>query len=1592
MIELLISTILRRSLISWFETSMSSNLLSSPVWPSATLLTLLLISSSSVPTSVTVYASVFLAGFTGFSLLIAMLLVNEFVRGRSLRPEAEVVNIENKVFGNDKNTYPYLEGDVFSRAEVRSNPLDGEGLGAKGKESLDRAQIVSFYQAVVRLQNEHHFAVATQGNFRKAGLFQDEFQSLSKIAEEIELALEKYLTGREGNPDYHNDESLARKLKNIKSQLSFLKDKTTSPAGRKIAAILSTSLGKLLAGNASKVSATVGSLHRKIIKWAKKRKKEETADLLRLAGLHPDTLGKLQITHVHWGKKGDIYLGSKIQFNAREGPLAQISIFNPLQTSDGFKDPKSWGKEIDIGKYGEIYQIVENPIDETVAIVVTPRGPYYKVERNLRVIMVFKWDELMRHTHIAPYNASNDPYYRLGLLFDVKGYFNQEGLISLPGAPHVLVLPNEKEDLVLSWSLNGRKIIAMTEDGKVIDWDISGNVYATRQLTIQKLHNKASIKETPAISLSPGGNFAALIYPRGIVPEGASERTDPFVEIRDLVSEKIVAKLDTVVASLDWDSEENLIFEKKEVINGSKSKGIYRWAWSKGLAPEKIVRTDLTTSQQQVSPNGRFLALTDRDRYIKVIDLLSLKEVKADLLINYSVRIMGVERITDPISLKDSAIWSLSWSPDSSHVAAGHYGRLAIWQVASSRAEVRNLPPLRVVHEQEEMQGYKGRAPRTAAEIEIPQDKVALAKELFFTAEEMNEVALAGASWSFYRGDRVRFRKDFTTFPQGLSPLFGEMAAEQIYKMWWAMKQSGSWRPGERFTIWELGAGEGDLAYDLLTHAQKKAEADPSWKEFDAALRYELTEISKRSFEILKERNRKFLGERKFQAFNLDVFEFMRSIEQRKQGKPLKGIFLSNELFDSLPAHQVRFRQDGRVEVALQIPVVFGSRPLAYLAEKGVTRRGEIMPVTTLGGDFDRAVLSKKSILTILRRLNQPEFEEVNQKIRGAMTLVTGYVEAKPGLFPEIDEYVKRNRREITNALARSGQDVIVQINPRQSRLMRLIGKTLDYGFVVTLDYSLSASELFDPNVPIFDYFHESVWDKEGDRKLDLLVDLGRYDLTSSPNASDLVLVGQEVGLKPVHYGLQGDLMKGTGIDLDEPKSQKRLLHDKLVRITQDQRAGLKDEYGPEEGRVPFLRGVMQVFQTFLSGLPQAIAERGMAAREYAQQFVDQSKSEGIKRALSDLIRVSEDAFGKGKESVERMQSMFTHPGNTHFRLLIQEKVGTTAAPHAFGIPDAEPLPLFSEPVDRAETRVDSADAADIRLKDPTLNALWERISNLLKSELGLRAELVFQKFAAIRSETRADRSYREGTGKVQRAEVRSGEAKSAALDKVIDERMTMEQDGAGPNRSEVRWETVRRVAEELLERIYRPNDFERLSKLVGVPEAMAGEVAAMLEAGAFAKVIDTVERILSERKVELFKAIPSTGNVRKGIIVSPLAFEEWGPLFGLLKRQFGDQIQIGIVSEGDPAEDAVYRQAVEKLNRDLKLGASRLLAYESRNQAKFALLRKGVPETQIEYLGFGNGALIPPVAFSEGLLALPAVQELLTEFTRQFRALESAA
>jgi SAM-dependent MidA family methyltransferase len=149
------------------------------------------------------------------------------------------------------------------------------------------------------------------------------------------------------------------------------------------------------------------------------------------------------------------------------------------------------------------------------------------------------------------------------------------------------------------------------------------------------------------------------------------------------------------------------------------------------------------------------------------------------------------------------------------------------------------------------------------------------------------EWCLYHPEYGYYQSERPKIGRDgdYYTSPC-VHPLYGGLIAKQLSQMSEQLE-------GETFEVVEMGGGRGFLCEDVLQWARKDFSA------FYKRLRYHLIETAPSFLKEQRERLSEYKKEGKIFWMDPEAFE---------EGKvQIEGCFLSNELVDAFPVHQVIF-------------------------------------------------------------------------------------------------------------------------------------------------------------------------------------------------------------------------------------------------------------------------------------------------------------------------------------------------------------------------------------------------------------------------------------------------------------------------------------------------------------------------------------------------------------------------------------------------------------------------------------------------------------------------------------------------------------
>lgn len=348
------------------------------------------------------------------------------------------------------------------------------------------------------------------------------------------------------------------------------------------------------------------------------------------------------------------------------------------------------------------------------------------------------------------------------------------------------------------------------------------------------------------------------------------------------------------------------------------------------------------------------------------------------------------------------------------------------------------------------------------------------------------DAALFHPEWGYYATGRVRFGDcgDYETYPDALSPLFGEMVAAYGFRLWRRMGEPA------RFEIAEIGAGNGQLCLDVVTEVVRRAGRGGAWEGFADAFHYRILERSPALIERQRLRLRG-IDERV-------VWTRCDLSQRRPRHAPFggHGLIVANEVLDCLAHHKI-LPSPGEVPNAVfVVPVV---RP-------GVRARGVALP------GIDGTALTRAELDVFL---TDPELGSV---VRFEERQVP--VSAVPGLEAHL-------RRHCPELFVEDHVFPPYFACPEFEPLLRNTAQLYEHAEALWIDYGaerafhLSAGEE-----------HRAFAGPPGSERSPYDAP-GRDDITFLVDFTTVDAAAKAGGWSVAHYGPQSDLARRAGVRLD---------------------------------------------------------------------------------------------------------------------------------------------------------------------------------------------------------------------------------------------------------------------------------------------------------------------------------------------------------------------------------------------------------------------------------------------------------------------------
>lgn len=421
-------------------------------------------------------------------------------------------------------------------------------------------------------------------------------------------------------------------------------------------------------------------------------------------------------------------------------------------------------------------------------------------------------------------------------------------------------------------------------------------------------------------------------------------------------------------------------------------------------------------------------------------------------------------------------------------------------------------------------------------EIRVDPSAAAAVKDTFLSFLDYQDLVLFHPTLGYYSSGRVSFTSDYRTFPDALSPYFGQMIAQHIFNMWDGMRSVGTLGADEKFTIAEFGAGDGTLAETILNYVQQRADEDggAKWRVFWNQLVYACYDRSPALSALQRQHNAQF-GSR-FESREGDATDPTSSIPAAS----LKGIVLSNELPDAFSVHKVVISPSGSVEVGFVAPALPRSgwnkleKDMPAALQQRLKAEDESIQMKLFGKKRDGSTtyLSRGGFTALLEALSP--LKDYAEKLE-AIEFHEIYVPIET--VPELAEHMRKYIPEYAYELARGGKAFAAYINLGEGRFMQGMGSILKSGYVITIDYG----ENWDGVSPL-QYDHLRTYGP-GSRqeRSDPYHSPTLNDITTDVNFSHVVEEGRLAGLQPVFFGPQHALITGTPIVIENPPPERNL-------------------------------------------------------------------------------------------------------------------------------------------------------------------------------------------------------------------------------------------------------------------------------------------------------------------------------------------------------------------------------------------------------------------------------------------------------------------
>ncbi|MEI7998863.1 MAG: SAM-dependent methyltransferase, partial [Candidatus Omnitrophota bacterium] len=540
---------------------------------------------------------------------------------------------------------------------------------------------------------------------------------------------------------------------------------------------------------------------------------------------------------------------------------------------------------------------------------------------------------------------------------------------------------------------------------------------------------------------------------------------------------------------------------------------------------------------------------------------------------------------------------------------------------------------------------------------------------------QYHQEALYNKKFGYYSTGEIELGIDFGTFAIALSPAYGELIAQQFFRMWQQMIEAKDIIEDEQFIIIECGAGWGINARDVLTYISNRARTESVWGRFYNQLQYVICEISPELAKKQKESTKAFQD--KVNVVNADSLQVDVAL-----GKPVKGVVFSDELIDAMPSYGLRFNPDGTVEtvvvlMALSHRFLQEATPeqgnlLALLEAGGIVTQkklsqedNSIRAATGISGNRSMFI-SKGEFIRIKEALADKNDERLEKFFNASVEGISVYVPLEYVNDPIIKENIATHIDEISHALSKAKEPVEVHFMPGNDVYIAAAARALEKGFVLSMDSGGAMSTMM-----VAGEGNISTYGREW-RQAYFLGHTGEIDICVGPIFTMVANAGRKAELEDVFFGPKLALETGAQEKITTGQCDLRILKDfvrNAVLLNIDERnycePGLPANLRPRfrEIVMQLVEGTLTLEQInsevkqFVASL-SAVGARPIGGRLSIGAPVVIPIDISLKRLAGGLFQ---NCVRNAQETVPFWKEKFAEKDKNGHKLLLQRKIGTKA-------------------------------------------------------------------------------------------------------------------------------------------------------------------------------------------------------------------------------------------------------------------------------------------------------------------------------------------